>query len=89
MTTTVSIRTDKAVKDNAEQVLDELGLNLSTAVNMFLRQVVRENGIPFAVKLDIPNAETRAAIEEGDKLVADKNAKRYSSVSELRADLDV
>lgn len=89
MTTTVSVRTDKEVKDNAEKVLAELGLNLSTAVNMFLRQIVRENGIPFDVKLEVPNLETKAAIEEGNRLIADKNSKRYSSISELRKELDV
>jgi len=89
MTTTVSIRTEQAIKDDAEKILEELGLNLSSAVNIFLRQVIRENGIPFPVKLDVPNADTKAAIEEGNRLVADKRTKRYSSVEELRAELDV
>lgn len=89
MATIVSIRTDNNVKNQAEYILNELGLNLSTAVNIFLRQVIREKGIPFDVKLDIPNEETKAAIEEGDKLVADKNTKRYNSAQELRAELDV
>lgn len=50
-TTNLNVRVDEEVKKNVEQVLDELGLNMSTAVNMFLRAVIREDGIPFKVSL--------------------------------------
>lgn len=46
-TTNLNIRTDKAVKDQAEAIFNELGLSLTTAVNIFLRTAIRENGIPF------------------------------------------
>ena len=46
--TNLNIRTDKAVKEAAENIFTELGLNMTTAVNMFLRQTIRENGIPFS-----------------------------------------
>ena len=54
-TTNLNIRTDKAVKDQAEAIFNELGLSLTTAINMFLRTAIRENGIPFELKLDVPN----------------------------------
>ena len=46
-TTNLNIRTDKAIKDQAEKIFNELGLNMTTAVNMFLRTAIREHGIPF------------------------------------------
>ena len=47
--TNLNIRTDKEVKAQAEKLFDALGLNMTTAVNIFLRQAIRENGIPFEV----------------------------------------
>ena len=88
-TTNLNIRTDKAVKEQAEEIFAELGLNMTTAVNIFLRTAVREHGIPFPLKLDIPNEVTAAAIDEGRKLMNDPNAPRYSSMEELKAALEV
>lgn len=88
-TTNLNIRTDKAIKDQAEKIFNELGLTMTTAVNIFLRTAVRENGIPFELKLEIPNEATAAAIEEGRKLMADPSAPRYSSIDALKAALEV
>jgi DNA-damage-inducible protein J len=91
-TTNLNIRTDKAVKEQAEQIFSELGLNMTTAVNMFLRTTIREHGIPFELKLDIPNIPnetTAAAIEEGRRLAANPSAPKYSSIDELKAALEV
>lgn len=85
----LNIRTDKEVKLAAEKIFEALGLNMTTAVNMFLRQTIRENGIPFELKLSVPNDTTLAAIEEGRKLAHDKTAKGYSSMDDLRAALDI
>ncbi len=49
--TNLNIRTDKDIKDQAEVIFSELGLNMTTAINMFLRTIIRENGIPFNLKL--------------------------------------
>ena len=46
-TTNLNIRIDKAIKDQAEEIFNELGLNMTTAVNMFLRTAIRERGIPL------------------------------------------
>ena len=88
-TTNLNIRTDKGIKDQAEEIFAELGLNMTTAVNMFLRTAIREHGIPFELKLDVPNETTAAAIEEGRKLMADTDAPRYASMDELKAALDI
>lgn len=87
-TTNLNIRTDKAVKDQAEEIFNELGLSMTTAVNLFLRTSIREHGIPFALKLDVPNEATAAAIAEGKKLMDDPSAPRYTSMEALKAALD-
>ena len=87
-TTNMNIRTDVEVKAAAEQLFGQLGLNLTTAVNMFLRQAIRTGGIPFEIKVDTPNEVTAAAIAEGRKLMQDKTAKGYHNMDELKAALD-
>ena len=64
----------KKEKEQAEQIFNELGLNMTTAINLFLRTAIREHGIPFELKLDVPNDTTAAAIEEGRNLLADPSA---------------
>lgn len=91
-TTNLNIRTDKIIKDQAEAIFNELGLNMTTAVNIFLRTAIREHGIPFELKLDVPDVPdeiTEAAIEEGRRLMSDPFAPRYSSMDELKAALEV
>lgn len=88
-TTNLNIRTDKAIKEQAEQIFNELGLNMTTAINIFLRTAIREHGIPFELKLEVPNETTIAAIEEGKKLVADPDSPRYSDIESLKAALGV
>ena len=88
-TTNLNIRTEKAIKEQAEEIFNELGLNMTTAINIFLRTAIRERGIPFELKLDVPNETTAAAIEEGRKLLADPSAPRYSSIDALKKALEV
>ena len=87
-TTNLNIRTDKSLKEHAELIFSELGLNMTTAVNMFLKTAVRERGIPFSLKLDEPNETTAAAIKEGRRIAFDKSVKGYSSIDELIAALE-
>lgn len=83
-TTNLNIRTDKDVKEKAEKIFNELGLNMTSAVNIFLRTAIRERGIPFELKLDVPNETTIAAIEEGRKMASNPSSPRYSNIDELR-----
>ena len=87
--TNLNIRTDKQVKKEAERIFEALGLNLTTAINIFLRRAILENGIPFDVKLNVPNEITINAIEEGRRLAYDKTEKGYTDMAELKAALDV
>lgn len=89
MVANLNIRTEKEIKESAEIVLSQLGLTMSAAVNIFLRQVIRENGIPFELKLKEPNTATIEAIQEARLIANDKSVQGYTSIQELRAALDV
>ena len=88
-TTNLNIRTDKEIKEAAEKIYSSLGLNMTTAINMFLRASIRESGIPFELKLDIPNDETIKAIEEGRMTAKDKSVIAYDNMDDLRKALEV
>ena len=88
-TVNMSIRMDTELKKQADAMFSDMGLNMTTAITMFLRQVVRQGRIPFEIATDIPNAETVAAIKEMDDMLSGKiPAKRYSSTKELFEDLE-
>lgn len=87
-TTNLNIRTDKNVKEQADRIFSELGLNMTTAINMFLRTTIRENGIPFPLKLNTPNEVTAAAIEEGRRIASDSSVRGYTNMDDLRAALE-
>ena len=83
-----SITIDSETKAQAQELLSDLGLDLSTAVNIFLRQAIRENAIPFSISRDVPNADTIAAIEELDEMKKHpENYKSYGNVKEMMEDI--
>lgn len=85
-TTNFSVRMDSDIKKQCEALYGELGINLTTAINVFLRQSLRVGGFPFDVRVEQPNKETVAAMLEAERLPRDSTAKRYSDVEEaLRA----
>lgn len=81
--TNINIRIEKDIKDASEKIFDSLGLNMSTAINIYLRQVIRTNGIPFEIKGEIPNKQTLDAMSEAIKVSNDGN-KGYSTIANLR-----
>ena len=86
-TTNISIRLDADLKAQADALFSELGMNLSTAFNIFVRQSLREGGIPFAIKMELPNQETIAAMLEAERIARDPSVKGYTDLDELFADL--
>ena len=83
-----TIRVEPELKKQAAALFKALGMDLSTATGIFYRQALRYQGLPFEVRMDEPNAETLAAFEEGERMLHDPSAPRYSSVDELFAELD-
>ncbi|MCD7716776.1 MAG: type II toxin-antitoxin system RelB/DinJ family antitoxin [Lachnospiraceae bacterium] len=86
-TTNISIRMDSELKAQAETLFSELGMNLSTAFNIFVRQSLREGRIPFDISLNQPNQETVTAMLEAERIAKDPSVKGYTDLDELFADL--
>lgn len=84
--TNVNIRMDEILKQQFDYLCNELGMNMSTAFNIFAKTMVRQQKIPFEISLNVPNAETLAAIDDvnhGRNL-----SKTFHSVTELMEDLN-
>ena len=88
MKTSMTIRTDSDVKQQAQRIFSALGVDMSTAINAFLRQVIYRNGFPFDIRLDVPNRITLEAIAEGEKMLNQANTKKFANVDELFNDLN-
>ena len=86
-TTNISIRMDSELKEQADALFSELGMNLTTAFNIFVRQALREGGIPFHVSLAQPNKETIAAMLEAERIANDPSVKGYNDLDEMFAEL--
>lgn len=87
-TANLTIRMDADVKRQAEELFSSLGMNLTTAINIFVRQSLEVGGLPFAVRRKRPNRTTLRAMEEAAALAHDPNAKYVTSLEELRAELE-
>ena len=86
-TTNFSVRMDSDIKKECEALYGELGINLTTAINVFLRQSLRAGGFPFDVRLEQPNKETIVALLEAERISRDPSVKRYSDVEESLKEL--
>lgn len=87
-TSNISIRMDSNLKAAAEALYEELGMNLSTAFNIFVRQSLRERGIPFKITEGTPNKETVSAMLEAERIAKDPSVKGYHDVDEFFTNLD-
>ena len=86
-TTTFSVRMDSEIKQECEELFGQLGMTLTTAINVFLRQSLHTGGLPFEVKMPRPNQETIAAMLEAERIIYDPNVKRYTDVEEALREL--
>ena len=92
------IRIDEDIKKYVYYLFNELGLDMSTAVNLFLHQCILNKGIPFEVKQPAFNIETIEALIEGEHILRDiykgkingneqEYIKLYDSIEEMNKDL--
>lgn len=87
-TTALNIKVNAKNKKEATKILADLGLNMTTAVNMFLAQVVKTDGIPFEIRNPKPSKELIEALEEGEKILSGEiKTKSYTNMYELLEDL--
>ena len=85
-TVTVQARMDPRLKREADKILAALGMNATTAITLFYKQVVRHRGIPLELK--IPKDETLTAMRELKNAEFRKSAKKFKSVKDLMVDLN-
>ena len=86
VSTNISI--DAETKAKAQAMLADLGMDLSTAVNIFLRQMLYEGGIPFSITRDIPNKVTLEAMKETEDMRRfPEKYKRYDNVDDMMEDI--
>ena len=83
-----NIKIEQTLKEQAQQLLASLGMDMTTAVNIFLRQAVREQAIPFRIGEPVPNAETLEALAEVRKMKENpEQYKGYTDVDQMRKEL--
>ena len=88
-TANITMRMDEELKTQLQELVSNLGMDMTTFFTLSAKQAVREQRIPFDISLRVPNAETVAAIKEMDDMLSGKiPAKRYSSVEELFEELE-
>ena len=86
LTANVNVKVDPITKEEANIILKELGLNMSTAINVFLKQIVINNGLPFEIKAPNPSQRLQEALDEEEQIMKDiKSGKRkpYKNMTDL------
>lgn len=83
-TTNFSVRMDSELKKRSEAIYGELGINLTTAINVFLRKSLTAGGFPFDVRIEEPNKETMLALLEAEKISKDPYIKGLDVEDALR-----
>ena len=87
-TVPTQVRVDENLKKQATELFLNLGMDMSSAINIFLKQCVLRGGLPFSVEIPQYRPEVMDAMEEAKKLSKDPNAKRYSNFSAALEELD-
>ena len=88
LTTAISVQVDRHDKEVATGILNNLGLNMSTYVNMAIKQLINKDGVPFEVVNPRPSKELLEALQEGEDMLNGKiKAKRYTNMYEMLKDL--
>lgn len=87
-TTPTQIRIDSDIKAQANTLFAGLGLDMSSAVNLFLHQCVLRGGLPFAVEIPQYSERTLNAMAEAKRISRSPDIKGYTSMEELKAALE-
>ena len=88
-TTNLNVRVDSTLKEKSDKLFKDLGLNMSTAINMFLTKCVKTSSIPFKVEEPKPSKELMKALKELNYMEKyPEKYKVYNNIDELFKDLD-
>ncbi len=84
----INVGMDSDVNEQAQRIFSDLGIDTDTAINIFFRQVIRTNGLPFMLKADTPNAETIEALREVEAMKKDPSlGKSYTDVDTMMKEI--
>lgn len=87
-TSAISVQVDIKDKERANNILKSLGLNMSTFVNMAIKQLIYTDGLPFEVKNPKQDSQLLMALKESEDILNDKvDAKKFHNMNELLTDL--
>lgn len=87
-TTNLNVRVNKDEKKAFEDLCNAIGINLTTAINIFIKKSLREYRIPFELDADRPNQETLDAFAEAEKIKANPTLrKRYKDVDQMMEEI--
>lgn len=85
LTSAINIQVDSDTKKQATDILNNLGLSMSTAINIFLKQVIKRDGIPFEIVNNKPNEEMLKAVQEVKEMISHPNDyPRYTNREDLK-----
>ena len=87
-TVPTQVRIDEDLKKQAVELFSQLGMDMSSAMNIFLRQCVLRGGLPFAVEIPQYKPEVLEAMEEAKKISRNPNVKGYTDLKKMFEDLD-
>ncbi len=88
-TTTMNIRIEPELKKKVEEILNDLGMNIADAVNIYFKQIVLTDSIPLQIKRPKFNKETLKAIEEADEIMKHpEDYKSYNNVYEMIEEIE-
>ena len=79
LTSAINIQVDSETKKEATAILNDLGLSMSTAINLFLRQIIKTDGLPFEVRNPKPSRQLIEALKETEEMI--NNPDKYPSYS--------
>ena len=82
----VNVQMDEKLKKQFEDFCNDVGMNMTTAFNLFAKKTVKEYRIPFEIGNDVPNAETKKSIEDAQKGIG--LSRGFSTIEELMEDLN-
>ncbi|MCR3922449.1 MAG: type II toxin-antitoxin system RelB/DinJ family antitoxin [Firmicutes bacterium] len=86
--TNINIRMDAYLKREFDELCNDLGLTMTAAFNVFAKTMVRQQRIPFEVSMDVPNADTIAAMEEVEQMKKNPAVgKSYTDVEQMMKEL--
>ncbi len=89
-TAKINVNTDLETKEQAQKLLHEMGMDMTTAINIYLKRIILEKGIPFEISVKAPNPVTLSAMEEVQRMEDNPAAhKGYKNMGALREALGI